>query len=104
MKKTRIIAAAFAAAMTMTTTTAISASAESTEIKSDEFNCIWDLPQPPTIFEQIKDLIDRMMPKKAEPEKKAETTKPRLKDMSHLEKLRYVKENYNMDSDQLYTV
>ena len=101
MKK--IITAIIAAGMVMSTATAISASAESTEIKSDEFNCIWDLPQPPTLFEQVKDLIDRIMPKKAEPEKKAETTKPRLKDMSYLELLRYVKENYNMDGDQLYT-
>ena len=66
MKKTRIIAAAFAAAMTMTTAAAISASAESTEIKSDEFVCTWDVPEKkvPTLCEQVHKHIDQIKQKK----------------------------------------
>ncbi|SDB35650.1 hypothetical protein SAMN02910317_01777 [Ruminococcaceae bacterium FB2012] len=98
MKKTRIIAAAFAAAMTMTTAAAISASAESTEIKSDEFVCIWDVPEEkvPTLFEQVQKWIDQISQKKNEPQKK------RLVDMYGIEIERLVKTEYNMTLRQFY--
>ena len=99
MKKSiRMIAAAFAAVMTMTTTAAISASAESTEIKSDEFVCIWDVPEKkvPSIFEQIQKWIDQITQKKNEPRKK------RLVDMIQLEIESLVKKEYNMTLRQFY--
>lgn len=98
MKKTRIIAAAFAAVMTMTTIAAISASAESTEIKSDEFVCIWDVPEKkvPSLFEQIQKWIDQISQKKNEPQKK------RLVDMIQLEIESLVKKEYNMTLRQFY--
>ena len=98
MKKTRIIAAAFAAAMTMTTAAAISASAESTEIKSDEFVCTWDVPQEkvPSLFEQTQKWIDQITQKKNEPQKK------RLVDMIQLEIESLVKKEYNMTLRQFY--
>ena len=73
MKKTKItrkIAAFLAAVMTMTTVATVTASASdgNTEIKSDEFYCILDLPKPPTVFEQIQKWIEQVLPKKAEPD------------------------------------
>lgn len=98
MKKTRIIAAALAAVMTMTTTAAISASAESTEIKSDEFVCIWDVPEKkvPSLFEQIQKWIDQITQKKNEPQKK------RLVELSQPEIESLVQKEYNMTLRQFY--
>ena len=98
MKKTRIIAAAFAAAMTMTTAAAISASAESTEIKSEDFVCIWDVPEEkvPSLFEQVQKWMDQISQKKNEPQKK------RLVDMKGIEIERLVKTEYNMTLNQFY--
>ena len=98
MKKTRIIAAAFAAAMTMTTAAAISASAESTEIKSDEFVCTWDVPEEkvPSLFEQIQKWIDLITQKKNEPQKK------KLVDLSQPEIEQLIKTEYNMTLKQFY--
>ena len=98
MKKTRIIAAAFAAAMTMTTAAAISASAESTEIKSDEFVCIWDVQEEkvPSLFEQVQKWIDQITQKKNEPQKK------RLVDLSQRKIEQLIKTEYNMTLIQFY--
>ena len=98
MKKTRIIAAAFAAVMMMTTTAAISASAESTEIKSDEFVCTWDVPEEkvPSLFEHIQKWIVQITQKKNEPQKK------RLVDMSQREIKQLIKTEYNMTLKQFY--
>ena len=98
MKKTRIIAAAFAAVMAMTTISSIGASAEDTEIKSDEFVCIWDVPEEkmPTLFEQIQKWIDQLTPKKPEPQK------TRLVDMSRSEIEDLIKKEYNMTLIQFY--
>ena len=98
MKKTRMIAAAFAAVMTMTTTAAISASAESTEIKSDEFVCIWDVQEEkvPSLFEQVQKWIDLITQKKNEPQKK------KLVDLSQPEIEQLVKTEYNMTLIQFY--
>ena len=98
MKKTRIIAAAFAAVMMMTTTAAISASAESTEIKPDEFVCIWDVPEEkvPSLFEQVQKWIDQITQKKNEPQKK------RLVDLSQPEIEQLIKTEYNMTLIQFY--
>ena len=98
MKKTRIIAAAFAAGMVMSTAAAISASAESTEIKSDEFVCIWDVPEEkePSLFEQVQKWIDQITQKKNEPQKK------RLVDLSQPEIEQLVKTEYNMTLIQFY--
>ena len=98
MKKTRIIAAAFAAAMTMTTAAAISASAESTEIKSEDFVCTWDVPEEkvPSLFEQIQKWIDQITQKKNEPQKK------KLVDLSQPEIEQLIKTEYNMTLIQFY--
>ena len=98
MKKTRMIAAAFAAVMTMTTTAAISASAESTEIKPEDFVCILNVPQEkvPSLFEQIQKWIDQIAQNKNEPRKK------RLVDMIQLEIEQLVKTEYNMTLRQFY--
>ena len=108
MKKTRIIAAAFAAAMTMTTAAAISASAESTEIKSDEFVCIWDVPEEkvPSLFEQVQKRIDQITQKKNEPQKQENKApeKPWLPSMNALQVEKYIKKNYKMDRNKLIQV
>ena len=98
MKKTRMIAAAFAAVMTMTTTAAISASAESTEIKPDEFVCTLNVPQEkvPSLFEQVQKWIDLITQKKNEPQKK------KLVDLSQPEIEQLVKTEYNMTLIQFY--
>ena len=96
MKK--IIAAIIAAGMVISTATAISASAESTEIKSDEFVCTLNVPQEkvPSLFEQIQKWIDQITQKKNEPQKK------RLVDMNGIEIERLVKTEYNMTLNQFY--
>ena len=96
MKKTRIIAAAFAAVIAMTTSASIGASAEDNEIRPDEFVCIWDVPEKnvPTIFEQIRQWIDQIASKKTEPQKK------RLAGMSPAEIENLVNADYNMTFDQ----
>ena len=98
MKKTRMIAAAFAAAMTMTTAAAISASAESTEIKPEDFVCTWDVPEEkvPSLFEQIQKWIDQISQKKNEPQKK------KLVDLSQPEIEQLIKTEYNMTLIQFY--
>ena len=98
MKKTRIIAAAFAAAMTMTTAAAISASAESTEIKSEDFVCTLNVPQEkvPSLFEQVQKWIDLITQKKNEPQKK------KLVDLSQPEIEQLVKTEYNLTLIQFY--
>ena len=98
MKKTRIIAAAFAAVMMMTTTAAISASAESTEIKPEDFVCTLNVPQEkvPSLFEQIQKWIDQITQKENEPQKK------RLVDMYDFDIERLVKTEYNMTLSQFY--
>ena len=98
MKKTRIIAAAFAAVMMMTTTAAISASAESTEIKPEDFVCTLNVPQEkvPSLFEQIQKWIDQITQKKNEPQKK------KLVDLSQPEIEQLVKTEYNMTLIQFY--
>ena len=100
MKKTRIIAAAFAAVMMMTTTAAISASAESTKIKPEDFVCTLNVPQEkvPSLFEQIQKWIDQITQKKNEPQKK------RLIQMHEFEIERMVKRDYNMTITQYYEV
>ena len=96
MKK--IITAIMAAGMVMSTAAAISASAESTEIKSDEFVCIWDVPEEkvPSLFEQVQKWIDQITQKKNEPQKK------RLVDLSQPEIEQLVKTEYNMTLIQFY--
>ena len=96
MKKTRMIAAAFAAVMAMTAMASIVASAKDTEIKPDEFVCIWDVQKEkvPTLFEQIRKWIDQMTPGKTEPGKQ------RLVDMSRLEIEQLIKKEYNMTFSQ----
>ena len=98
MKKTRMIAAALAAVMTMTTTAAISASAESTEIKPEDFVCTWDVPEEkvPSLFEQIQKWIDQITQKKNEPQKK------RLVDLSQRKIEQLIKTEYNMTLIQFY--
>ena len=98
MKKTRMIAAAFAAAMTMTTAAAISASAESTEIKPEDFVCTWDVPEEkvPSLFEQIQKWIDQISQKKNEPQKK------KLVDLSQPEIEQLIKTEYKMTLIQFY--
>ena len=109
MKKSiRMIAAAFAAVMTMTTTAAISASAESTEIKSEDFVCIWNVPQEkvPSLFEQVQKWIDQITPEKNEPQKQENKApeKPWLPGMNALQVEKYIKKNYKMDRNKLITV
>ena len=98
MKKTRIIAAVFAAVMAMTTMASIGASAKDTEIKPDEFVCIWDVQKEkvPTLFEQIQKWIDQITQKKNEPQKK------KLVDLSQPEIEQLVKTEYNMTLIQFY--
>ena len=108
MKKTRMIAAAFAAVMTMTTTAAISASAESTEIKSEDFVCTLNVPQEkvPSLFEQIQKWIDQTTQKKNEPQKQENKApeKPWLPSMDALQVEKYIKKNYKMDRNKLIQV
>ena len=96
MKK--IITAIMAAAMVMSTAAAISASAESTEIKPEDFVCIWDVPEEkvPSLFEQVQKWIDQISQNKNEPRKK------RLVDMIQLEIESLVKKEYNMTLRQFY--
>ena len=95
---TKKITAIGAAVLAMTTMASIGASAESIEIKPDEFVCIWDVPEKkaPSIFEQIQKWIDQITQKKNEPRKK------RLVDMIQLEIESLVKKEYNMTLRQFY--
>ena len=108
MKKTRMIAAALAAVMTMTTTAAISASAESTEIKPEDFVCSLNVPQEkvPSLFEQIQKWIDQITQKKNEPQKQENKApeKPWLPSMNALQVEKYIKKNYKMDRNKLIQV
>lgn len=105
---TRKIAAFLAAVMAMSTFAAVSASAESTEIKSDEFVCIWDVPEKkvPSIFEQIQKWIDQITQKENEPQKQENKApeKPWLPSMDALQVEKYIKKNYNMDRNKLIQV
>ena len=108
MKKTRMIAAAFAAVMTMTTTAAISASAESTEIKPEDFVCTLNVAEEkvPSLFEQIQKWIDQITQKENEPQKQENKApeKPWLPSMDALQVEKYIKKNYNMDRNKLIQV
>ena len=106
MKK--IITAIIAAGMVMSTAAAISASAESTEIKSDEFVCTWDVPEEkvPSLFEQVQKWIDQITQEKNEPQKQENKApeKPWLPGMNALQVEKYIKKNYKMDRNKLITV
>ncbi|MBR1563264.1 MAG: hypothetical protein IJ645_08665 [Ruminococcus sp.] len=108
MKKTRMIAAAFAAVMTMTTTAAISASAESTEIKPEDFVCTLNVPEEkvPSLFEQIQKWIDQIAQNKNEPQKQENKApeRPWLPSMDALQVQKYIKKNYKMDRNKLIQV
>ena len=108
MKKTRMIAAAFAAVMTMTTTAAISASAESTEIKSEDFVCTLNVPQEkvPSLFEQVQEWLEQSTQKENEPQKQENKApeKPWLPGMNALQVEKYIKKNYKMDRNKLIQV
>ena len=109
MKKSiRMIAEAFAAVMAMTTTAAISASAESTEIKPEDFVCMWNVPQEkvPSLFEQVQKWIDQITQEKNEPQKQENKApeKPWLPGMNALQVEKYIKKNYKMDRNKLIQV
>ena len=106
MKK--IITAIIAAGMVMSTATAISASAESAEIKSEDFVCTLNVPQEkvPSLFEQIQKWIDQITQKKNEPQKQENKApeKPWLPSMNALQVEKYIKKNYKMDRNKLIQV
>jgi NAD(P)H-dependent flavin oxidoreductase YrpB (nitropropane dioxygenase family) len=106
MKK--IITAIIAAGMVMSTATAISASAESTEIKPEDFVCTLNVPQEkvPSLFEQIQKWIDQITQKKNEPQKQENKApeKPWLPSMNALQVEKYIKKNYKMDRNKLIQV
>lgn len=105
---TRKTAAILAAAMMMTMTAAISASAESTEIKPEDFVCTLNVPQEkvPSLFEQIQKWIDQITQKKNEPQKQENKApeKPWLPSMNDLQVQKYIKKNYKMDRNKLIQV
>ena len=108
MKKTRIIAAAFAAVMAMTTISSIGASAESTEVKPEDFVCTLNVPQEkvPSLFEQVQEWIEQSTQKKNEPQKQENKApeKPWLPGMNALQVEKYIKKNYKMDRNKLIKV
>ena len=104
MKKTRMIAAAFAAVMAMTTMASIGASAMLIDEMPGKNAVVCESKdqKTPSLFDQIQKWIEEQTKPKQQENKGPE--KPWLPGMDRIKLEKYLKKNYNMDIKKLMTV